>query len=164
MQPLISAHFFLQNLTFFVALGNVLEFLNILLFGTITSPHFFSIESAKHICGLHTKKKLIFERCQVRTSCHKPLPCTQCEKRLYKFLNVHWYRSLQFTTFGSYLQSSGIPSGDDMLCLTSLENKVLKDQLAAKDALHSVDFSQSRIGVKKCVFDKRTIKVSVSCS
>ena len=29
----------------------------------ITSPHFFSIESAKHICGLHTKKKFIFERC-----------------------------------------------------------------------------------------------------
>ena len=29
---------------------------------------------------------------------------------------------------------------------------------------YSVDFSQSRIGVKKCVFNKRTIKVCVSCS
>ena len=26
-----------------------------------------------------------------------------------------------------------------------------------------LDFSQSRIGVKKCVFNKRTIKVCVSC-
>ena len=30
--------------------------------------------------------------------------------------------------------SSGIASGDDMLCLTRLENKVLKEYLAAKDA------------------------------
>ena len=29
---------------------------------------------------------------------------------------------------------------------------------------YSVDFTQSRIGVKKCVFNKRTIKVCVSCS
>ena len=28
---------------------------------------------------------------------------------------------------------------------------------------NSVDFSQSRIGVKKCVFNKHTIKVCVSC-
>ena len=28
---------------------------------------------------------------------------------------------------------------------------------------YSVDFSQSRIGIKKCVFYKRTIKVCVSC-
>ena len=27
--------------------------------------------------------------------------------------------------------------------------------------LYSVDFSQSRIGVKKCIFNKRTIKVNV---
>ena len=29
---------------------------------------------------------------------------------------------------------------------------------------YSVDFSQTRIGVKKCVFNKRTIKVCVHCS
>ena len=29
---------------------------------------------------------------------------------------------------------------------------------------YSVDFSQSRISVIKCVFNKRTIKVCVSCS
>ena len=28
---------------------------------------------------------------------------------------------------------------------------------------YSVDFSKSRIGVKTCVFNKRTIKVCVSC-
>ena len=28
---------------------------------------------------------------------------------------------------------------------------------------YSVDFSKSRIDVKKCVFNKRTIKVCVSC-
>ena len=28
---------------------------------------------------------------------------------------------------------------------------------------YSADFSQSRIGVKKCVLNKRTIKVCVSC-
>ena len=28
---------------------------------------------------------------------------------------------------------------------------------------NSVDFSPSKIGVKKCVFNKRTIKVCVSC-
>ena len=28
---------------------------------------------------------------------------------------------------------------------------------------YSVDFSQSRISVKKCVFNKRTMKVCVSC-
>ena len=38
------------------------------------------------------------------------------------------------TTFRAYLQSSGIEYGDDMLCLTRLENKVLKEHLAAKDA------------------------------
>jgi hypothetical protein len=37
-------------------------------------------------------------------------------------------------TFRAYLQSSGMASGDDMLCLTRLENKVLKEHLAAKDA------------------------------
>ena len=29
--------------------------------------------------------------------------------------------------------------------------------------IYSVDFSKSRIGVKKCLFNKRTIKVCVSC-
>ena len=37
------------------------------------------------------------------------------------------------------------------------------DQVWSLTQFYSVDFSKSRIGVKKCVFNKRTIKVSVSC-
>ena len=36
-------------------------------------------------------------------------------------------------------------------------------QVWSPTQFYSVDFSQSRIGVKKCVFNKRTIKVCVSC-
>ena len=41
--------------------------------------------------------------------------------------------------------------------------RVDKNQVWSLTQLHSVDFSQSRIGVKKCVFNKRKIKVCVSC-
>ena len=37
------------------------------------------------------------------------------------------------------------------------------DQVWSLTQLYSVDFSKSRIDVKKCVFKKRTIKVCVSC-
>ena len=40
--------------------------------------------------------------------------------------------------------------------------KFLK-QVWSPTQFYSVDFSKSRIGVKKCVFNKRTIKVCVSC-
>ena len=36
-------------------------------------------------------------------------------------------------------------------------------QVWSLSQFYSVDFSQSRIGVKKWVFNKRTIKVCVSC-
>ena len=38
-----------------------------------------------------------------------------------------------------------------------------KNQVWSLTIFYSVDFSQSRIGVNKCVFYKRTIKVCVSC-
>ena len=38
-----------------------------------------------------------------------------------------------------------------------------KEQVWSLTQFYSVDFSKSRIGVKKCVFNKRTIKVCVSC-
>ena len=38
------------------------------------------------------------------------------------------------------------------------------NQVWSLTQFYSVDFSQSRIGVQKCVFNKRTIKVCVSCS
>ena len=37
------------------------------------------------------------------------------------------------------------------------------NQVWSLTQFYSVDFSQSRIGVKKCIFYKRTIKVCVSC-
>ena len=37
------------------------------------------------------------------------------------------------------------------------------NQVWSLTQFYSVDFSQSRVGVKKCVFYKRTIKVCVSC-
>ena len=37
------------------------------------------------------------------------------------------------------------------------------DQVWSITQFYSVDFSQSSTGVKKCVFNKRTIKVCVSC-
>ena len=42
-----------------------------------------------------------------------------------------------------------------------IQRKLL--QVWSPTQLYSVDFSQSRIGVKKCIFNKRTIKVCVSC-
>ena len=43
--------------------------------------------------------------------------------------------------------------------LERLENS----QVWSLTQLHSVDFSQSRVSAKKCVFNKRTIKFCVSC-
>ena len=37
------------------------------------------------------------------------------------------------------------------------------EQVWSLTQFYSVDFSQSRMGVKKCVFNKHTIRVSVSC-
>ena len=38
------------------------------------------------------------------------------------------------------------------------------DQVWSLTQFYSVDFSQSRIGARKCFFNKRTFKVCVSCS
>ena len=53
------------------------------------------------------------------------------------------------------------------------ESKRVRDYVTRSDCLgyqvwsltqfYSVDFSQSRNGVKKCVFNKRTIQVCVNC-
>ena len=44
-----------------------------------------------------------------------------------------------------------------------LRNLVTRNQEWSLTQFYSVEFSQSRIGVKKCGFNKRTIKVCVSC-
>ena len=56
------------------------------------------------------------------------------------------------------------------VCAASVEVKNFRShlkkhvvQVCLLTQLYSVDFSHSRIGVKKCVFNKRTIKVCVSC-
>ena len=41
--------------------------------------------------------------------------------------------------------------------------RVSREQVWPLTQLYSVDFLKSRIDVKKCVFNKRTIKVCVSC-
>ena len=38
-----------------------------------------------------------------------------------------------------------------------------EEQVWSLTQFYSVDFSKSRIGVKKCIFNIRTIKVCVSC-
>ena len=47
---------------------------------------------------------------------------------------------------------------------TELVHACHEKQVWSLTQLYSVDFSLSRIGVNKCVFNKRTIKVCVSCS
>ena len=47
--------------------------------------------------------------------------------------------------------------------LKSLMDKYQEHQVWSLTQLYSVEFSKSRIAVKKCVFNKRTIKVCVSC-
>ena len=50
-------------------------------------------------------------------------------------------------------------------CLLVWQNYLPPDpQFWSLTQFYSVDFSKSRIRVKKCIFDKRTIKVGVSCS
>ena len=44
-----------------------------------------------------------------------------------------------------------------------LQDWLISRQVWSPTQFNSVDFSQSRIGVNKCVFNKHTIKVSVSC-
>ena len=44
-----------------------------------------------------------------------------------------------------------------------IEGRSDRDQVWSLTQFYSVDFSQSRISVKKCVFNKHTIKVCISC-
>ena len=51
-------------------------------------------------------------------------------------------------------------------CKLNVENAIgaeRYDKVCPLSQVYSVDFSQSRVGVNKCVFYKCTIKVSVSC-
>ena len=54
------------------------------------------------------------------------------------------------------------PNEEDVVILGPIEG-IAVPQVWSLTQLYSVDFSQSRIGVNKCVFFKRTIKVCISC-
>ena len=58
--------------------------------------------------------------------------------------------------------SEGEDEKKDFDFLASIEVLVL-DQVWSLTQFYSVDFAKSRTDVKKCVFNKRTIKVCVSC-
>ena len=122
MQPLISTHFFLQKLTIFLLLcGEYLGFFKSKNCCSVLCHHFlpffsqFSLPNTSVACAQSITLRIF-----------KGVKCLH-------LVNSFIHLSCQ-TTFRAYLQSSGIASGDDMFCLTRLENKVLKEQLAAKDA------------------------------
>ena len=74
------------------------------------------------------------------------------------------------TSLGTLLvspTSEGMAFADLMAVLVNLaeeESGLGHVQVGSLTQFYSVDFSKSRIGVKKCVLYKRTIKVCVSCS
>ena len=59
------------------------------------------------------------------------------------------------------LRIVGVSSSALVLALTLTTLIINQDWSLTQ--FHSFDFSQSRIGVKKCVFNKNTIKVCVRC-
>ena len=67
---------------------------------------------------------------------------------------VYRTRSMHTTT-NCYLVSLAV--ADTITLVSSVP------QVWSLTQFYSVDFSKSRIGVKKCVFNKRTIKVCISC-
>ena len=62
---------------------------------------------------------------------------------------------------GSSLSTSG--TFTDSSSRPPLAGRKGSTQVWSLTQFYSVDFSQSRIGVNKCVFNKRTIKVCLSC-
>ena len=81
--------------------------------------------------------------------------------RLYIDGNDCGYRSFKIESSMGQIESLLKVTNDpvDFMC------QVCKElyQVWSLTLFYSVDFSKSRIDVKKCVFNKRTIKVCVSC-
>ena len=67
------------------------------------------------------------------------------------------------TTQFLYALLSGSDTWDIQVKLDFKQWRVSFQQAWSLTQFYSVDFSKSRIDVKKCVFNKRTIKVCVSC-
>ena len=61
-----------------------------------------------------------------------------------------------------FLKDFSVMSGNDRVAAGVGFELKPEEQVWSLTQFYSVDFSQSRIGVKKCVFNKRTIKVCVN--
>ena len=105
MQPLISTHFFLQKLTFFCCSGISRIFWIFCCSVPSLLPFFspFSLPNTS-VEGTQSKTFLIFQRCQVCTSC-QPIntfklsnhcPAHSVKRDCINLLNVHWNRQLQW--------------------------------------------------------------------
>ena len=105
VQPLISTHFFLQKLTFFCCSGEYLGFFEYFVVRCHHLSPFFSPFSLPNTSVEATQSKtfLIFQRCQVCTSC-QPIntfklsnhcPAHSVKRDCINLLNVHWNRQLQ---------------------------------------------------------------------
>ena len=82
----------------------------------------------------------------------EPTKCTTCDETLLSRYVVtdHFSKKHRDLLFGQ------------MCCPICMKMFPLK-QVWSLTQFYSVDFSNSRIGVKKCVFNKHTIKVCISC-
>ena len=64
---------------------------------------------------------------------------------------------------GDSLVLKGLQADIESLLLGQQGLDAAQVQVWSLTQFYSVDFSKSRIGVKKCIFNKHTIKVCVSC-
>ena len=62
-------------------------------------------------------------------------------------------------TEGRQFKGPSFDNGQAGRVIASLAMAVMMDQVWLLAQFYSVDFSKSRVSVKKCVFNKRTIKV-----
>ena len=90
--------------------------------------------------------------CCLRRSLNFPLPCPPCQNHFCRLRNTRRIAPEP---------GSGRTHPEQERWSRYFELDL--DQVWSQTQLNSVDFSQSRIGVKKCHFNKRTIMVCVSC-
>ena len=77
-----------------------------------------------------------------------------------------WLDSLGLGAYVNELAHAGVQSGETLAGLSSSDLEVCESsnpQVWSLTQFYSVDFSKSRIGVNKCVFNRRKIKVCISC-
>ena len=97
-----------------------------------------------------------YENDTLRESSQPPCPLL-FRFLLFGFALLGWNKN-----FGSSCVVSAAPTHQAYKKETSVRKSNV-NQVWSLTQFYSVDFSKSRIGVNKCVFYKRTIKVCVSC-